>query len=82
LHIRLGQQTLEQLERCSVKPLQVVEEESKRMLRPCEDADEPPEDELEPALRVLWWKKRDGWLFSEYVLKLGDEVDNQQSVRT
>src|SRR5215813_12164092 len=70
------------MERCCVEPLQVVEEESKRMLRPCKHADEPPEDQLEPALRVLWWKKRDGWLFSEDVLQLGDEVDNQQPVRT
>src|SRR5215813_14013946 len=82
LHIRLGQQILEQMERCCVKPLQVVEEESKRMIRPCEDADEPPEDQLEPALRVLWWKKRHRWLFSEDVLQLRDEVYNQQPVRT
>jgi hypothetical protein len=58
-HIRLGQEILEQIERCRVKPLQVVEEESKRMLRSCEYAEESPEDQLEAALRVLRRKLRD-----------------------
>src|SRR6266404_658197 len=52
------------------------------MLRSREYAEESPEDELEPALRVLWWKNRDRWLFSYYVLQFRDEVYNQQSVRT
>ena len=54
LQIRLRQQILEQIERRRVEPLQVVEEERQRMLRPGEHADEPPEHQLETALRVLW----------------------------
>ena len=50
LHIRLGQQILEQIERRRVEPLQVVEEQRQRMFRPGEDADEPPEHQLETAL--------------------------------
>ena len=57
-HIRLGQQILEQIERRRVEPLQVVEEQRQRMLRPGEDADEPPEHQLEAPLRVLWRKLR------------------------
>ncbi len=53
LHIRPGQQILEQIERRRVEPLQIVEEERQRMLRPGEHADEPPEHQLEAALRVL-----------------------------
>ena len=53
LQLRPGQQILEQIERRSVEPLQVVEKERQRMFGPGEDADEPPEHELETLLRVL-----------------------------
>ena len=59
LHIRPGQQILEQVQRGRVEPLHIVEEQREWVLRPCEDADESPEYELEPALRVLWWQIRD-----------------------
>ena len=52
-HVRLGQQVLEQVERRRVEPLQIVEEQRQRMLRPGEHADEAPEHQLEAALRVL-----------------------------
>src|SRR5262245_11594796 len=78
-HIRLSQQVLDQIERCRIKPLQVVEEESKRMLRSCEYADESPEDQLEAALRVLWGKNWDRRLFSYDELQFRDEVHNEQS---
>src|SRR5262245_39786816 len=80
-HIRLSQQVLDQIERCRIKPLQVVEEESKRMFRSCEYADESPEDQLEAALRILWRKYRDRRLFSYDELQFRDEVYNEQSVR-
>ena len=58
LHIRLGQQVLEQIERRRVEPLQIVEEQRERMLRPREHAEEAPEHQLEAALRVLWRQAR------------------------
>src|SRR5713226_1897225 len=64
LHIRTGQQILEQIERSSVEPLQIVEEQGKRMFRPCEYADEPTQDQLKTTLRVLRRDFRDGRLFS------------------
>ncbi len=36
-HVRMGQDVLEQMERGHIDPLQVVEEERERMLRPRED---------------------------------------------
>src|SRR5262249_30426854 len=77
-HIRLGQKILDKLERCRVEPLQIVEEQGQWMCRPREDTDESPEDQVEPALRVLWRKKRDRGLFSDDVLQFRDEVYNQQ----
>jgi hypothetical protein len=38
-HIRPSQQILQQIERCRVEPLQIVEKRRERMLRPREDAD-------------------------------------------
>src|SRR5262245_23544165 len=81
-HIRLGEKILDQVERCRIKPLQIIEEQGQWMLRPREYADESPEDQLESALRVLWWEDRDRWLFSDDVLQFWDEVHDQQSVRT
>src|SRR4029077_20445565 len=51
--IRPGKHVLEQIERRGVEPLQIVEEERQRVLRPREDAEESPEHELEASLRLL-----------------------------
>ena len=53
LHARWIQQILEEIERRRVEPLQVVEEERQRMLRPREHPDEPPEDELKTPFAHL-----------------------------
>ena len=76
-HVRPGQQILEEIERRRVEPLQVVEEERQRMFGPREYADEPPEDQLETALRVLGRKLRDRRLFSDDELQLGNEVHHE-----
>ena len=51
------------------------------MLRSRKHADEPPENQLEPALRVLWRKNRDRRLFSDDELQFRNEVDDKQGVR-
>ena len=80
-HIRLSQQVLEQIEGCCIEPLQIIQEEGERMLRPCKYADKSPEDQLEPALRVECRKNGDGRLFSYDQLKFRNQVDNKQGVR-
>jgi len=50
-HIRMRQQVLEQIAGGRIEPLQVVEEQGKRMLRPREHGKKAPEDELETSLR-------------------------------
>ena len=81
LHVRLGQQILEQIERRRVEPLQVVEEERQRMFRPGEHADEPPEHQLETPSRVLRRELGNRRLVSDDELQLRDEVDHEPSVR-
>ena len=81
LHIPPGQQILEQIERCSVEPLQIVEEQSEWMFLSCEYANETTEYELEAALGVLWGKFGNRWLFSYYELQFGNEIYHQQSIR-
>src|SRR5690348_14632416 len=81
LHIRLGQQILEQIERCRVEPLQIVEEQGKRMFPPCEYGDESPEHELKTTLCLQWRKLRNRRLFTDDKLQFGDEVDHEPSVR-
>jgi hypothetical protein len=52
--VGLPQQAFQQVERCRVEPLEVIEEECERMFRPSEDADELPKHKLKTPLRVLW----------------------------
>src|SRR5260370_5149736 len=82
LHIRTSQQIFEQIERCGIEPLQIVEEQGERMLRPREYTDKSTEHQPEPALLVLWRKFRDRWLFSYDELQLGDEIHDELPGRT
>src|ERR1700694_2573655 len=70
-HIGLGQKILEQVKRCRVEPLQIVKEQCEWVLGPREYVDKSPEYQLKTALRVLWRKLRDGWLFSYYGFNSG-----------
>jgi hypothetical protein len=78
----LTQQILEQIERRRIQPLQVIEEQSQRMLRTGEYADESPKDQLKAALRVLWRKSGYRWLLSYDELELRDDIHNERSVGT
>src|ERR1700756_1883522 len=80
-HIRLRQQVLDYIQRCCVKPMQVVEKESERMLGSCEHADESPEHQLEATLRILWRKRGNQWLLSDYNLQFRNEIDDKLPVR-
>ena len=44
---------LDEVERCRIQPLQIVEEQRERVLRPGEHAEEAPEHQLEAVLSVL-----------------------------
>src|SRR5215472_7773897 len=81
-YIRLSQKVLEEIERRSIEPLQIIEEQSKRMFGPCEYADKSPEDKLEAALGFLWGKSRDQRLLSNDVFQFRDQVHDEQSIRT
>ena len=80
-HLRLGQQILHQIERRRVEPLQIVKEERQRMLRPGEDAEKPPEHQLEAALRLLRRQLRDGRRFADDQLQFGNQIDHELGVR-
>src|SRR5579863_5955969 len=79
--IRSSQQILQQVERRGAEPLQVVEEQGERMLRPGEYADKPCEHQLEAPLRVLGLKLRDGGLLSDDKFQFRNEIHYQQPVR-
>ena len=76
-----GQQIFEQIERRRIQPLQIVEEERQRMLRAREDADEPPEHQLETSLRLLRRKLGDRRLLADDELQFRDEIDDQLPIR-
>src|SRR5712692_6763896 len=81
-HVRIGNQALQQFKSCRVQPLQIVEEQRKRVLRPGERAEEPPEHQQEAVLRILRrqvWNRR---LFPDDELHLRDEVDDELTIRT
>jgi hypothetical protein len=80
-HIRIGDQVLQQFESCRIQPLQVIEEQGERVLRPREHAEEPSEYHLEAVLRILRRKVLNRRLFPDDELELGDEVDDKLAVR-
>src|SRR5262249_53751113 len=80
-HVRLREKVFDQLERRRVEPLQIVQEQGQRMLRPREYADEPAEHQLEAALLLLWRKRRNRWLSSDDQLQFGNQIHDQLSVR-
>jgi hypothetical protein len=81
LHVRLGQQVGEHVERRRVEPLQIVKKERQRMFGSREDTDEASEHQLEPPLRLLRRQLRDRRWFADNELQLGDEVDDEPAVR-
>ena len=81
LHVRLGQEILEHIERCRIEPLQIVEEQRQRMFRLCEHPDESPKNQLEPPLRVLRRKFGNWRLLADDELEFGDKVHHEPSVR-
>jgi hypothetical protein len=81
-HVRISNQVFEEFEGCGVQPLQIVEEQRKRVLRPSERAEESPEHQLEAVLRILRRQVWNGWLFPDDELDLGDEVDDELTIRT
>src|SRR5260370_22995459 len=81
-HIGLGEKILDRIERGRIEPLQIVEEQSQRMLRPREHSDESPKDELESALGALKRKVGDRWRFADDELQFRYKVHDELPVRT
>ena len=71
-HLRIGHQVLQQFQRRRIQPLQIVEEQRERVLRPGERAEEAPEHHLEAVLRILRRQVRDGRLFPDDELQFRD----------
>src|SRR6202030_860682 len=80
-HLRVRDQVLEEVERRSIKPLQIVEEQRERVLFPCEYAEKPSENHLESVLRVLRRQVRDRRLSPDHKPQRGNEVDDKLTVR-
>src|SRR6202011_2388509 len=74
-------QMLEEVERCGIQPLLIIEEQRERVLLAREYREEPLQHHLEPVLRVLRRQVRDRWLFPNHELQLGNEVDDELTVR-
>src|ERR1700737_1138954 len=81
LQIRASQEILEQVERCCVQPLQIVEKQRQRMLVLFQHTDESSKDQLKASLRFLWRQLGHRRLFTNDVLQFRDELHNQLSVR-
>jgi len=72
---------LEEVERCCIQPLQIVEEQGKRVLLAREHREEASENHLEAVLRVLRRQIRNRRLFSDHELQLGNEIDEDLTIR-
>ncbi len=77
----MREQILHQIQGGGVEPLQIVKEKRKRMLAR-EHADEPAEDQLETARRILRRKLGNRRPLSDDELQLRDEIAHQLTIRT
>ena len=68
-HLRVGNKVLDEVERRCIQPLQIVEEQRKRVLLVCEYPQEATENRLEAVLRLLRRHVRDRRLFSDHELQ-------------
>src|ERR1700685_2653432 len=78
----MGNQVLQQVEGRRIQPLQIVEEQNERMLRPREHSQEAPENHLKAVLGLLRRQVRDRRLCSDNELQIRDKHDDQLAVRT
>src|SRR5208283_487199 len=81
MEIRLCQQVLEEIERRSIQPLQIVKEQRQRMLRPGEDIEEAAKHQLESALRVSRWQLRRRRLPADEEFEIGEQRQHERAVR-
>src|ERR1700682_5575217 len=81
LHVRLGQQILQQVKRRRVQPLQIVEEQRQWVLRPGEHGEKTPENQLKSALRVMGWPLRERRGGRDDELQLRSQVYDKLPVR-
>src|ERR1700739_547641 len=82
LHVRIGNDVLQEFKSCRVQPLQIVEEQRERVLWPGERTEEPPEHQLEAVPRVLRRQICNGRLPADDELHLWDEIDDELAIRT
>src|ERR1700756_52478 len=80
--IGIGSQVLQEFKSCPVQPLQIVEKQRERVLRPGEYSEEPPEYQLEAVPRILRRQVRNGRLFANDEFQLWDELNDQVATGT
>src|SRR5208337_4567870 len=81
MEIRLCQQVLEEIERRSIQPLQIVKEQRQRMLWPGEDTEEAAKHQLESALRVSRWQLWRRRLPADEEFEIGEQRQHEHAVR-
>src|SRR4029453_12833671 len=57
LGFRLDEDVLQEIERRSIEPLEIVEEQRQRMLVARKHSDQPTKSHLEASLRDRWWHR-------------------------
>ncbi len=80
-HIARRQQVNQEIEGCRIEPLQVVEKQRQRMLRPGKNADEAPHDKVETPLRILRRQFHHGRLLAKDELQFRHQIQQQRRVR-
>ncbi len=81
VRVDIADQALDQLERCGVGPLEIIEEQDQRVLGLGEDADKVLERQVEAILRFGRAKRGDGRLLAEKQLEIGQDIGDHRAVR-
>src|SRR5271169_3398114 len=79
-HLRVRHQMLEQVERRTIQPLQIIKEQRERVLLARKHAKEAPEYHLEAALGLLRRQVWNRWLFAVDELQFRNEVHDELTI--
>ncbi len=81
VQVRIVDQIGQQVERGSIQPLQIIQEQHERMLRPREHAQKAPKHGLKTVLRFLRRQLLHRRLLADEEFQLGNEFDEERPIR-
>ncbi|WP_245513184.1 MULTISPECIES: hypothetical protein [Rhizobium/Agrobacterium group] len=80
--VGMDEQLFDEVEACAVDPLQIVQEQNQRMIRPCEQPDEISQNRLKASRCLGWRQVRRRRCRSQHETQFRNEIHHRPGVRS